>query len=128
MPKEAKQNSQNNEDIAIEPKTKAPKSTQKATKKEGKNSKKDDSKIELSHIELALNNYKDSDKENKNPQISIDELLSANDKFFYLDSKNNEKDLQKIVKIIEENAKGAKLNKISFGLDEKDFIYELHII
>lgn len=76
-------------------------------------------------LKLALTN-KDSQSQN----ISLDEMMeqAVGEKFFYLDRENKEKDLQKVMKAFLDKKRSAKLNKISFGLDEKEFIFELHII
>lgn len=76
-------------------------------------------------FKLALTN-KDSQPQN----ISLEEMMqqAEGEKFFYLDRENKEKDLQKIIKAFADKKRSAKLNKIAFGLDEKEFIFELHII
>ena len=68
--------------------------------------------------------------ESESRTITLDALLeeSINGGFYYLDRENKEKDLQKLLKTIESKKRSAKLDRIAFGLDEKDFIYELHII
>lgn len=62
--------------------------------------------------------------------ISLDTLLedSANGGFYYLDREIKEKDLQKLLKTLEDKKRRALINRVAFGLDEKDFVYELHIV
>lgn len=62
--------------------------------------------------------------------ISLDALLedSANGGFYYLDREIKEKDLQKLLKTLEDKKRRALINRVAFGLDEKDFVYELHIV
>lgn len=69
-------------------------------------------------------------KDSKEQVIVLDDMLeqAVGEKFFYLDRENKEKDLQKVLKAFASKKRSAKLNKVFFGLDEKDFIFELHII
>ncbi len=70
------------------------------------------------------------DKEKEGEMISLDTMMemAKEEHFFYLDKDNKEKDLQKAQKAFMDQKRSAKLNKIAFGLDEKDYIFELHII
>lgn len=45
---------------------------------------------------------------------------------FYLDSENNNKDLQKLRQTLEKANKSVHLNELKYGLDS--YLYELHII
>ncbi|WP_104697505.1 MULTISPECIES: HP0268 family nuclease [unclassified Helicobacter] len=76
-------------------------------------------------LKLAL-----TSKNSKEQVITLDDMLeqAIGEKFFYLDKENKEKDLQKVIKTFASKRRSAKLNKVFFGLDEKDFIFELHII
>lgn len=62
--------------------------------------------------------------------ISLKEMQeqAQGEKVFYLDRENKEKDLQKALKAFNDQKRSAKLGKIAFGLDDKDYIFELHII
>ena len=58
----------------------------------------------------------------------FEEVDCSRDKIFYFDRTNNHKDLLKAVSFFEKKGKKAYLSEIKIGLDEKDYIYELHII
>lgn len=62
--------------------------------------------------------------------ISLEELLieAGDGGFYYLNRDTKEKDLVKIVKAFQNKKRSAILHRITYGLDEKDFVYELHII
>lgn len=47
---------------------------------------------------------------------------------FYFDRSNNHKDLLKAVTFFQSKGRNAYLSEVKFGLDEKDYIYELHIV
>lgn len=76
-------------------------------------------------LKLAKNNHDTEEK-----VITLEAIFeeAQNEKFLYFSRENKEKDLQKVVQNFIDKKRSAKLNKVSFGLDEKDFIYELHII
>lgn len=69
-------------------------------------------------------------KEAQSKTMSFEELLkdSVDGGFYYLDREMKEKDLQKLLKALGDKKRKALLNRVAFGLDEKDFIYELHIV
>ncbi|PAF50515.1 HP0268 family nuclease [Helicobacter sp. 13S00477-4] len=73
-----------------------------------------------------------TDFEQKTQKINLEKLLknigNDHDKVFYFDRSNNHKDLLKAVSFFENKGKKAYLSEIKYGLDEKDYIYELHII
>ncbi|MCE3037329.1 hypothetical protein LW135_05720 [Helicobacter sp. faydin-H20] len=62
--------------------------------------------------------------------ITLEEIVKAaqSEKFFYFAQENKEKDLQKVMQNFIDKNRFVKLGKVSYGLDEKDFVYELHII
>ncbi|STP12145.1 Uncharacterised protein [Helicobacter mustelae] len=71
-----------------------------------------------------------TDQEVESKIITLQEIYeqASQEKFFYFSRDNKEKDLQKVLQSFVDKKRSAKLDKISYGLDEKDFIYELHII
>ncbi|ANV98221.1 hypothetical protein BBW65_05140 [Helicobacter enhydrae] len=58
----------------------------------------------------------------------IQESVKDQEKFFYFSNENNHKDLLKIVEQFNKSGRSAYLREAKFGLDEKEYIYELHII
>ncbi|PAF46880.1 hypothetical protein BKH41_08405 [Helicobacter sp. 12S02232-10] len=70
--------------------------------------------------------------EQKAQKISLEKLAeklkSDHDQVFYFDRSTNHKDLLKAVSFFENKGRKAYLSEIKISLDEKDYIYELHII
>lgn len=60
--------------------------------------------------------------------VDVEQILAADDEFFYLDAQNTPKNLEKLGEMIDSRGKNHKINKVHFGLDEKDFVYELHVL
>lgn len=84
-------------------------------------------KLGVIYMELKLAKI---NEETEAKTISLDTLLedSLNGGFYYLDREIKEKDLQKLLKTLEDKKRRALVNRVAFGLDEKDFVYELHIV
>ncbi|PAF45637.1 HP0268 family nuclease [Helicobacter sp. 11S02629-2] len=65
-------------------------------------------------------------------QSLADILKVANEhkrgKIFYLDKDNSDKDLKKAISTLTSKGKTCFLREIKYGLDEKDYIYELHLL
>ncbi|PAF44687.1 HP0268 family nuclease [Helicobacter sp. 11S02596-1] len=70
--------------------------------------------------------------EEKAQKISLEKLAEKlqadNNRVFYFDPSNSHKDLLKAVSFFENKGRKAYLSEIKISLDEKDYIYELHII
>lgn len=69
--------------------------------------------------------------ESKSSKLSlkqIQEQTQEGGKIFYFSNENAHKDLLKIVETFQKNGRSAYLREARFGLDEKEYIYELHII
>ncbi len=68
----------------------------------------------------------------KNKTIKIEdiekELQKDKQKIFYFDANNAHKDLLSLVETFEEKGFSVYLREVRFGLDEDDFMYELHIL
>ena len=56
-------------------------------------------------------------------KISIDEVH-----IFYFDGQNPHKDMQKAQNTIQKAGYRVQLNEVRYGLDENNYIYEIHII
>lgn len=79
-------------------------------------------------MELILAKTTLTDKTHKITLEKIAENLNKQDQIFYFDNSNAHKDLLKAVSFFENKGRRAYLSDIKYGLDEKDYIYELHII
>lgn len=70
--------------------------------------------------------------EEKTHKVSLEKLIDKlNDdcgRIFYFDKSNNHKDLLKAIKFFEEKGRKAYLSEIKYGMDGKDYIYEIHIV
>jgi len=68
----------------------------------------------------------------KNKTIKLEDIEKELDKdkqkIFYFDATNAHKDLLALVEAFEEKGYSVYLREVRFGLDEDDFMYELHIL
>ncbi len=59
----------------------------------------------------------------------IEEILKKEkSKIFYFDQDNAHKDLVALVDHFEEEGYSVYLREVRYGLDEEDFLYEVHIL
>ena len=49
-------------------------------------------------------------------------------KIFYFDRENSHKDLMELVDYFEEKGYSVYFREVKYGLDENDYIYEVHIL
>ncbi len=56
------------------------------------------------------------------------ELEKNGQKIFYFDRENSHKDLMEMVEYFEEKGYSVYFREIRFGLDENDYLYEVHIL
>lgn len=65
-------------------------------------------------------------------KISIDEVLKQYKEegkhIFYFDGQNPHKDMQKAQNTIQKADYRVQLNEVRYGLDENNYIYEIHIV
>ena len=69
--------------------------------------------------------------DSKSSKISlkqIEEECAKEGKIYYFSNENAHKDLLKIVEDFNAIGRNAYLREAKYGLDEKEYIYELHII
>lgn len=70
--------------------------------------------------------------EGKPTKISVEKLeerLEAKgEKIFYFDKDNSHKDMKNLIAHFEEKGRRVYFREIRYGLDEKDYMYEVHII
>ena len=73
---------------------------------------------------------KDLDKKPSN--ITLEDIEKAlekeKEKIFYFDQDNSHKDLVKLVEYFEEQDKSVYLKEVKYGLNEDDYMYEVHIL
>ena len=51
-----------------------------------------------------------------------------NKKIFYFDKDNSHKELKKLIEHFEEKGYSVYMREVKYGLDENEYIYEVHII
>ena len=56
------------------------------------------------------------------------QLLEGKDQFVYLDSSNAEKDIKKLLTTLKKKNESSYIKKIKYGLNDKEYIYQLHVI
>ena len=70
---------------------------------------------------------------NANPKtVTVDKLLeeamTKRPCIYYFDKSNSHKDLIALVEKVEKLHAGIYLREVKYGLDEQDYLYEVHII
>jgi len=55
-------------------------------------------------------------------------LEKEGQKIFYFDRENSHKDLMEMVEYFEQKGFGVYFREIRYGLDENDYLYEVHIL
>ncbi len=68
-----------------------------------------------------------ADKNQKPKKIDI-ESISLNDNILYFDRENSHKDMVKMVEYFEDKGLSVYLREVKYGLDEEDYMYEVHIM
>ncbi len=56
------------------------------------------------------------------------EVAKEGNKIYYFDRENSHKDLMDMVDQLEEEGFSIYFREVKYGLDENDYIYEVHII
>jgi len=81
-------------------------------------------------MELILAKNSLNDKNNKKIKIEDieKELAKGKDKIFYFDESNSHKDLVNMVETLEEKDYSVYLREVRYGLDENDYMYEMHVL
>ncbi|OQX73785.1 MAG: hypothetical protein B6D59_04630 [Campylobacteraceae bacterium 4484_4] len=57
-----------------------------------------------------------------------DQLKKEKEKIYYFDHDNSHKDLVTLVDHFENEGYSVYLKEVRYGLDEEDFLYEIHIL
>ncbi|ANE32998.1 Uncharacterised protein [Campylobacter hyointestinalis] len=70
--------------------------------------------------------------DNKPKTISLDKIEAAvakdGGKIFYFDKENSHKELISLVEYFEEKGLSVYHRTVKYGLDENDYMYEVHIL
>lgn len=78
-------------------------------------------------LKLAKNSV-----EGTNESITLGEIAEVlekeGQKIFYFDQDNSHKNLVSLVEHFEEKGLSVYLKEVKYGLDESDYMYEVHII
>ena len=70
-----------------------------------------------------------TDKPKKISLTKIKEELKNNSgKIYYFDKDNSHKELKELIEYFEEKGYSVYMREVKYGLDENEFIYEVHII
>ena len=73
-----------------------------------------------------------TDIKGKPKTITYDKILSEikkeSDRFFYFDKSNAHKDLVEFVEKLEEENYRVFFKEVRYGLDEDDYMYQVHIL
>lgn len=78
-------------------------------------------------IKLARANI--SEKPIKIAVKKLEEMLEENKSdIFYCDKENSHKDMQALLAYFEKKGKNAYFREVRYGLDEGDYMYEIHIL
>jgi hypothetical protein len=68
-----------------------------------------------------------ADKNQKPKKIDIASIEIKN-QILYFDRENSHKDMVKMVEFFEDKGLSVYLKEVKFGLDEEDYMYEVHIM
>lgn len=68
-----------------------------------------------------------ADKNQKPKKVDI-ESIDINNNILYFDRENSHKDMVKMVEFFENKGLSVYLKEVKFGLDEEDYMYEVHIM
>ena len=81
---------------------------------------------------MKLKLAKESLEDKKSDAIGIKEIekefKESGSKIFYFDRDNAHKDLVELVEKLEDKGYSVYLREVKYGLDENDYIYEVHIL
>ena len=72
------------------------------------------------------------DKDAKQKTLKLEDIAKevekSGQKVFYFDQNNAHKDLVALVDFFEEKGYSVYLREVRFGLDENDYLYEVHVL
>ncbi|RDU72747.1 hypothetical protein CQA66_03920 [Helicobacter aurati] len=82
-------------------------------------------------IKLAKQSLKSDSIQESITLERMAEIVNNNDKrgaIFYLDRENPEKNLKKIESFFKNKERSTIIRELKISMDEKDYIYEMHIL
>ncbi|MGM0623664.1 MAG: HP0268 family nuclease [Campylobacterota bacterium] len=68
-----------------------------------------------------------AEKDKKPKKVELESIDLSNN-IFYFDRENSHKDMVKMVEYFEDKGLSVYLKEVKFGLDEEDYMYEVHIM
>jgi len=68
------------------------------------------------------------ESKNQKPKKIDLESIDLSNNIIYFDRENSHKDMVKMVEHFEEKGLSVYLKEVKFGLDEEDYMYEVHIM
>ena len=68
-----------------------------------------------------------ADKNQEPKKVEV-ESIDLNNNILYFDRENSHKDMVKMVEYFEDKGLSVYLKEVKFGLDEEDYMYEVHIM
>jgi CRISPR/Cas system CSM-associated protein Csm5 (group 7 of RAMP superfamily) len=62
--------------------------------------------------------------------VEIEEIIAelATKSIFYFDKENSHKELKELIEFFEEKGYSVYMREVKYGLDENEYVYEVHII
>jgi hypothetical protein len=62
--------------------------------------------------------------------VEIEEITAELDtkSIFYFDKENSHKELKELIEFFEEKGYSVYMREVKYGLDENEYVYEVHII
>ncbi len=86
----------------------------------------------LDGVPMKYKLAKDDLKPEESNVISLDDIedivKSKKSVIFYFDRDNSEKSIKALAKHFDKHNRSVYIREVRYGLDEKDFIYEVHIL
>jgi len=78
-------------------------------------------------FKIARDELSSKPKKIKLSQIESD-VADGVQKIFYFDKENSHKDMMALVEHFENSERGIYFKEVKYGLDDSDYIYEVHIV
>ena len=80
-------------------------------------------------MEIKLAREKINEKPVKIAIKKLEEMLETKkQEIFYCDKENSHKDMKALLEYFEKKGKHAYFREVKYGLDEGDYMYEMHIV
>jgi hypothetical protein len=81
----------------------------------------------LMELLLARNELNEKPKKVKLDKLK-DEVIKAGEKIFYFDKDNSHKELKSLIEYFEDREYSVYMREVKFGLNDDEYIYEVHIV